>query len=61
MNQRIIATGAALAIVAGCASAQEAPSTPGWLEKDFSELVEMFEGHWEMIVTSSSLKTPAWI
>lgn len=47
MNQRIFAIGAALAIIAGCASAQETPSTPGWLEKDFSEIVEMFEGRWD--------------
>lgn len=47
MAQRIVTTGAALAIIAGCASAQETPSTPGWLDKDFSELVELFEGNWD--------------
>ncbi len=47
MTQRIATTCAALAIVAGCASAQETPSAPGWLDKDFSEFVELFDGHWD--------------
>lgn len=47
MTQRVFATSAALAMIAGCASAQETTTTPGWLEKDFADLVEMFDGHWD--------------
>ncbi|MEL6691809.1 MAG: hypothetical protein AAFQ12_02090 [Pseudomonadota bacterium] len=47
MTQRIVTTCAALAMIAGCASAQETPSTPGWLDKDFAELVDLFDGHWD--------------
>ena len=47
MTHRIVTTCAALAMMAGCASAQEAPTTPGWLDKDFSDLVELFDGQWD--------------
>ncbi|GAB5455230.1 MAG: hypothetical protein Hens2KO_14590 [Henriciella sp.] len=47
MTQRVFATSAALALIAGCASAQETAATPGWLEKDFADLVELFGGHWD--------------
>jgi hypothetical protein len=40
-----------LLVVTGCATAQEAPSdepsVPGWLKKDFSELVGLFPGQWD--------------
>lgn len=36
----------ATGVLAACATAQEAPA-PGWLEKDFSELTNLFEGRWD--------------
>ena len=47
MTHRIVTTCAGLAMMVGCASAQETPSTPGWLDKDFSEIVELFDGNWD--------------
>jgi len=36
----------ATGLLAACATAQEAEA-PGWLEKDFSELTNQFEGRWD--------------
>ena len=50
IKQTLSAFGAFL-VVTGCATAQETPpdeaSAPGWLEKDFSELVSLFPGKWD--------------
>jgi len=46
MIHRAILTGTVLALVSACATAQEA-TTPGWLEKDFQELTQLFEGRWD--------------
>ena len=47
MNHRLWMGGIALAALCGCATAQEAPETPGWLTKDFNEFVQGFEGRWD--------------
>nr|WP_156780759.1 hypothetical protein [Hyphomonas sp. Mor2] len=39
-------TAAMGAVLAACATAQEAQS-PGWLEKDFADLTQLFEGRWD--------------
>ena len=36
----------AIGLLTACATAQEA-QTPGWLEKDFVELTDQFEGRWD--------------
>lgn len=40
-----------VAFLGACATAQtvtaETPDVPGWLEKDYSELVNLFEGRWD--------------
>lgn len=45
---RLLTSVATMALGGACATAQEAPaSAPGWLSKDFSELVAMIEGRWD--------------
>lgn len=45
LNKGLLCAGA-FGCVAACATAQEA-QTPGWLEKDFNVLTELFEGRWD--------------
>lgn len=46
MLQKVMMTGVSFGLLAACASAQEV-NAPGWLDKDFAELTDMFEGRWD--------------
>ncbi|MCB4379452.1 hypothetical protein FZX02_03070, partial [Synechococcus sp. MU1644] len=46
MLQKTLMTGVSLGLLAACASAQETKA-PGWLDKDFVDLTNMFEGRWD--------------
>lgn len=46
MLSKVLMTGVTFSLLAACASAQEA-KVPGWLDKDFVELTDMFEGRWD--------------
>ena len=48
LNYTILGAGV-VALATACATAQEpqTPKAPGWLTKDYAELVELFEGRWD--------------
>lgn len=48
LNYTIVGAGV-VALATACATAQEpqTPKAPGWLTKDYAELVELFEGRWD--------------
>lgn len=48
MITRLLACAATLGLASACASAQDSTApAPGWLEKDFAEFVDLFEGQWD--------------
>lgn len=48
MVRQIFYAAGAILLSASCATGQESSADiPGWLSKDFAELVDLFDGHWD--------------